>query len=92
MATVLSGSYTDFVEAFLCRDNNVYNLVPVVFVESVTGAVHRLFHILGHSIFDQSRSMRILGGFVSVFIRMTIVSYMRCLYVCTVSVLPYGTM
>jgi hypothetical protein len=61
MATVLSGSYADFVEAFLCRDNIVYNLVHVFFVESVTRAVHRFFHILGYSIFGQSRSMRMLG-------------------------------
>jgi hypothetical protein len=64
----------------------------VVVVESVTGALHRFFHILGHSIVGQSLSIGMLGGFVSVFIKMTIVSYMRRLYVLTVSVLPCGTM
>ena len=63
-------------------------LYHVVFFETVTGVVHRFFHILGHSIVGQSRSMGMLGGFVSVFIRITIVSHMRRLYVCTVSVLP----
>ena len=50
-------------------------LYHVVFIESATGAVHRIFHILGHSIVGQSRSMGMLGVFGSVFIRMTIVSY-----------------
>jgi len=36
-------------------------LYHVVFVESVTGAVHRFFHILGHSIVGQRLSMLMMG-------------------------------
>ena len=76
--TVLSGSYTDFVERSFVLCIILYH---VGFVESVTGAVQRFFHILGHSVVGQSRSICMLRAFVSLFIRMTIVSYMRRLYV-----------